>query len=64
MHSCPFCELASGRADADLVAHRTPHAVVVPALKQRRNNRGHMLILPASHWPRATPSVPPARRSS
>lgn len=49
MDACPFCELASGGADADLVAFWTERALVVPALKQRPNNRGHMLVLPATH---------------
>ena len=35
--------------DADLIALRTPLALVVPAPKQRRLNRGHMLVLPRAH---------------
>ena len=32
-----------------LVAFRTPNAFVLPALKQRVLNRGHMLVLPRAH---------------
>jgi len=49
MADCPFCELAAGRVDPDLVAIRTPGTLVVPALKQRPRNRGHMLVLPTDH---------------
>lgn len=52
MDACPFCELAAGRAGEDLVALRTDRVLVVPALKQRRNNRGHMLVLPVTHTTR------------
>lgn len=58
MEPCPFCEIAAGRADEDLVAHRAPHAVVVPALKQRRANRGHMLVLPTTHVTRLADADP------
>jgi histidine triad (HIT) family protein len=46
---CPFCALAAGGVDDELVALRTPNAFVVPALVQRPLHRGHMLVLPASH---------------
>jgi histidine triad (HIT) family protein len=49
MDQCPFCLLAAGGANEDLVALRTPAAIVVPALKQRPLNRGHALILPTAH---------------
>ena len=48
MSSCPFCEIASGESRGDLVL-RTQSVFVVPALKQRRLNLGHMLVLPVSH---------------
>lgn len=49
MDNCPFCDLAAGRTDTDLVIMRTPSVFVVPALKQRQLNRGHMLVAPAAH---------------
>ena len=49
MNDCPFCELAHGRIDAELIVLRTSRTFVVPALKQRRLNRGHMLVVPATH---------------
>jgi histidine triad (HIT) family protein len=47
--ACPFCKLAAVGGNDDLVALRTRDLYVVPALKQRRLNRGHMLILPTMH---------------
>ncbi len=58
MDDCPFCAIASGRADTDLVAARTGEALVVPALKQRHRNRGHMLVLPATHCVRLSEASP------
>lgn len=52
MDQCPFCILAVGREDEPLVALRTPNSLVVPALKQRPRNRGHMLVLPKAHLTR------------
>jgi histidine triad (HIT) family protein len=49
MADCPFCAIARGELDADLVASRTPRTFVVPALRQRRNNLGHVLVLPTAH---------------
>jgi hypothetical protein len=49
MDNCPFCDLAAGRTDTDLVIMRTSNVFVVPALKQRQLNRGHMLVVPAAH---------------
>lgn len=52
MPPCPFCAIAAGAADAadaDLIALRTPAVFVVPALKQRPRNRGHLLVLPVAH---------------
>src|SRR5688572_24507296 len=46
MSECPFCTVA---ADAELIALATPRVLVFPALKQRRLNRGHMLITPRAH---------------
>ncbi len=59
MDPCPFCEIASGREDADLVVVRTAAAFVVPALKQRRLNRGHALVLPTAHVVRLADAEPP-----
>ena len=49
MADCPFCAIARGELDTDLVASRTPRTFVVPALRQRRHNLGHVLVLPTSH---------------
>ena len=49
MNDCPFCKLARLGEDDDLVAQRTSTVYVIPAPKQRRLNRGHMLILPNVH---------------
>ena len=48
MNDCPFCALAEG-GENDLIVLRTPGVIVVPALKQRQLNRGHMLVLPSTH---------------
>ena len=49
MGDCPFCLLAAGPVDRDLIAHRTTSVLVVPAPRQRPRNRGHMLVLPRLH---------------
>ena len=48
MDQCPFCRYAA-EVENDLIALRTPSVLVVPALKQRRSNRGHMLVVPTTH---------------
>jgi histidine triad (HIT) family protein len=48
MDQCPFCEYAA-ETENDLIAFRTPKVFVLPAIKQRRLNRGHMLVLPTAH---------------
>ena len=58
MNDCPFCALASG-GENDLLALRTGNVFVVPALKQRQLNLGHMLVLPTTHVPRMTDLEPP-----
>ena len=45
---CPFCKLRNA-SESDLVALRTANVLVIPALKQRRLNRGHMLVVPTAH---------------
>ena len=49
MDECVFCPIAAGEVDADLVALRTDHVFVIPALRQHPNNRGHALVLPVLH---------------
>ncbi|CAM5644340.1 hypothetical protein SAFG77S_12309 [Streptomyces afghaniensis] len=49
MSECAFCRIGQGEIDEDLVAYRSDNVFVVPALKQRRNNPGHALVLPLSH---------------
>lgn len=58
MDPCPFCRIAAGLEDADLVALRTDRVLVVPALRQRRRNRGHALVLPADHVARTADADP------
>ncbi len=45
--------------DADLVAARSSGFLVIPALKQRPANRGHMLVVPEAHVVRPTQLDPP-----
>lgn len=49
MQECDFCAIASGEVDRDLVAFRSEQVFVLPAMRQRRRNRGHALVLPAGH---------------
>lgn len=48
MDECAFCGIAS-RGDEELIVLRTPTVFVIPSLRQRRLNRGHMLVLPVKH---------------
>ncbi|GII58589.1 hypothetical protein Pth03_69780 [Planotetraspora thailandica] len=60
MTACPFCAVGGGEIDADLVAYRSPGVFVIPTLKQRIRNRGHMLVLPVGHLtslPEASPAL-------
>jgi histidine triad (HIT) family protein len=49
MQDCDFCAIGSGEVDSDLVAFRSDRVFVLPALRQRRRNRGHALVLPVGH---------------
>lgn len=49
---CPFCAVAAGAADPDLVVVRTPGAFVLPVPDQRPRNRGHVLVLLVLHLTR------------
>lgn len=49
--TCVFCAIGRGDLDAELVAFRDEHTVVIPSLHQRPQNLGHMLVLPADHIP-------------
>lgn len=49
MDGCAFCAIAAAEVDADLVALRTEHVFVIPALRQHPNNHGHTLVLPVAH---------------
>jgi histidine triad (HIT) family protein len=62
MEECVFCPIAAGDVDADLVALRTRHAFVIPALRQRPANHGHALVLPAGHIQNLA-DAPPAVRN-
>ena len=45
---CAFYGIAS-QGDEELIVFRTPTVFVIPSLRQRRLNRGHMLVLPVKH---------------
>ena len=48
MDECAFCGIA-GQGDEELIVFRTPTVFVIPSRRQRRLNRGHMLVLPVKH---------------
>jgi histidine triad (HIT) family protein len=58
MVGCDFCGIGTGQVDAGLVAFRSANVFVVPALRQRANNRGHALVLPVAHVPSLHDAVP------
>lgn len=47
--SCVFCSVAAGVTDPGVCLGVNSEFVVFPALHQRPNNRGHMLLVPANH---------------
>jgi histidine triad (HIT) family protein len=47
--SCPFCAIALGALTPEVVAYRDQNTVVFPCLHQQPRNRGHMLVIPATH---------------
>jgi histidine triad (HIT) family protein len=49
MDQCPFCRLTAGDLDNELIVLQTDLAIAFPALKQRRLNRGHVLVVPRAH---------------
>lgn len=58
--NCPFCDIAAGRVDSDLVAYRDDSIFIIPTLTQRAANRGQVIILPLTHvsgLPRAEPRL-------
>ncbi|MGW5688995.1 HIT family protein [Nonomuraea sp. NPDC003754] len=46
---CPFCAIAVGEADQDLIVFRTENVFVIPTLKQRPANPGQVMALPNQH---------------
>jgi histidine triad (HIT) family protein len=56
---CPFCVIAAGGPDDDLIAIRTRNTFVLPAPKQRPRNRGHILIIPNAHVTALADVAPP-----
>jgi histidine triad (HIT) family protein len=48
-NECPFCTIAAGETDRDLVVLRTANVVAIPTLKQRRSNPGQVIVLPIAH---------------
>ena len=61
MDGCTFCPIAAGEADADLVALRTEHVFVIPALRQHPNNHVHTLVLPVTHTRNLADASPATR---
>ena len=58
--TCPFCSLAGGLIDQDLVVLQTPAVFVIPTLTQRRSNPGQVIVLPRAHivgLPAADPAL-------
>ncbi len=49
--ACPFCSYATGRFDGRLIVYEDEHALVVPSLGQKRENRGHCLVATRVHVP-------------
>lgn len=47
--SCAFCAIASGALTPEVVAYRDQNTVVFPCRHQQPRNRGHMLVIPATH---------------
>ncbi len=48
--SCVFCSVTAGVTDPGVCLAVNNEFVVFPALHQRPNNRGHMLLVPADHF--------------
>ncbi|MDH6462106.1 histidine triad (HIT) family protein [Micromonospora sp. A200] len=48
--SCVFCSVTAGVTDPGVCLAVNNEFVVFPALHQRPNNRGHMLLVPAGHF--------------
>ena len=61
MNECVFCPIAAGEVDVDLVALRTEHVFVIPALRQHPKNHGHTLVLPVTHTANLGDASPPVR---
>lgn len=49
MATCVFCAIVAGQATPAVVAWRDDETVVFPSLHQQPRNRGHMLVVPATH---------------
>ena len=47
--SCPFCAIASGALNPEVVAYRDQNTAVFPAKHQQPRNHGHMLVVPVIH---------------
>lgn len=46
---CPFCDIHAERIDNGVIAYRSQSALAFPSKRQRDANRGHMLVVPATH---------------
>ncbi|MFI7072555.1 HIT family protein [Micromonospora sediminicola] len=55
-----FCSVAAGVTDPGVCLAVNKEFVVFPALHQRPNNRGHMLLVPAGHFG-SIADVPPEK---
>ena len=49
--SCPFCSYAVGRFTRELIVYEDEDVLVVPCKGQKRNNRGHCLVVTRAHIP-------------
>ncbi len=46
---CIFCRVLRGDLTPGVIAYRDDATAVFPSLRQRPQNRGHMLVVPVSH---------------
>lgn len=48
-HDCPFCDIAAGGSDSDLIVLRTSRVLTIPALNQQPAHPGQIVVLPSDH---------------
>lgn len=47
--TCVFCAILRGSLTPGVIAYRDARTAVFPSLHQQPRNRGHMLVVPATH---------------